>query len=711
MATQRASTTRWSRSQGVLLGLMLTAAQMVAQTVQAPLLPAGVAYDAAGNLYFADTNRHQVYESTLAGALIVVAGSGVQGFSGDGGSATSAALDSPKAVAVGTNGTLYIADTGNQRIRAVSAGQITTFAGNGVAGFSGDNGAATSASLDQPSALAIDTTGALLLCDSANHRVRRVSAGVITTIAGNGVQGFAGDGGSASAGELDTPAGIAVRPDGSIFVADTGNNRLRVISAAGTISTYAGTGSAGFSGDGAAATAAQLALPQGIAVNAAGMIVFADSNNQRIRMVDASGKITTVAGNGTQGSSSDSTSALSAEIDSPNGVSISSFGSPVFADSPNQSVRELLSNGNLYLPAGLMPARSSVATLNVSANPVNGQTSASVSVAGSAGTPQGQVQLWNGSSTLEQGPLVAGAVSFASLPLAPGAYSLSAGYEGDGVNPAAVSNSSAVTVAALPTTTIEQPLAQNSYAGLPLVMTANVAATTSGVPSGTVEFLDGGSLVATAQLASGVATGTYLSPSAGQHSIVANYSGNATYAASTSAPVSTTVSATPDFTLATVGSSSQTVQAGSIAVYTLSIAAQPAPFTGIVDLSVSGLPKGYTATFAPPQVVPGTGSASVVLNIQTPAYGRLLSPQFTGGVVLCLLLLPVWAWPRRRPLQRLCILAFGFTGMIGMVGCGNRSLSSASQGSQTYSMSVSGTGTSLTGSVLVHTTPITLVVQ
>jgi sugar lactone lactonase YvrE len=675
-------------------------------------MPTGVAYDAAGNLYFADTNRHQVYESTLAGLLLVVAGNGVQGFSGDGGAATTAELDSPKAVSVGSDGTLYIADTGNQRIRAVSAGQIRTFAGNGAARFSGDNGAATSASLSQPNSLAIDTSGALLVCDSANQRVRRISSGVITTVAGNGVQGFAGDGAAATSAELDTPSGIAVRSDGSIVLADTGNNRLRVISAAGTISTYAGTGSYGFSGDGAAAIAAQLAHPQGTAITSAGSVVFADSNNQRLRMVDASGNITTIAGNGTQGNSSDAATALSAEIDSPSGVSVSSFGSPVFADSPNQSVRELLTNGNLYLPAGLAPSRSSAATLNVTANSNYGQTTASVNVTGSAGTPQGEAQLLSGSSTIAQGTLVAGTAVFSSVTLQPGMYSLSAGYEGDGVNPAAVSITEPVVVAAAPTTTTEQPLAQNSYAGLPLVITSNVASTTSGVPTGTVQFLDGGNLVATAQLANGVATGTYLSPSAGQHSIVASYAGSTTFAASSSAAEVTIVSATPDFTLVTVGNPSQTVQAGNVAVYTFSIAAQPAPFTGIVDMSVSGLPKGCTATFAPSQVVPGTGSASVVLSIQTPAVTGRNRPHSMRDVVYCLFLLPILLCGKQRPEhRRYLVIPLGLIGMIGLAGCGNRSLSSASQGSHSYSLSVSGTGTSLTGSVLVHTTPITLIIQ
>jgi sugar lactone lactonase YvrE len=207
---------------GLVLGMLAVGgtsggraeAQAVGQAVASPRLPTSVAYDAAGNLYFADTNRQAVYESSLAGALTVVAGNGVQGFSGDGGAATSAELDSPQGVAVGADGTLYIADTGNERIRAVSAGQISTFAGNGSVGFAGDGGAAVGASFRRPNALAIDASGALLVCDAGNERVRRISSGVIATIAGSGTQGFAGDGAAAVAAELDTPMGLAVGADG-----------------------------------------------------------------------------------------------------------------------------------------------------------------------------------------------------------------------------------------------------------------------------------------------------------------------------------------------------------------------------------------------------------------------------------------------------------------------------------------------------------------
>ena len=197
-----------------LIGLLLLLAtgradaQATTPPVAMPLLPGSVAFDATGNLFFSDTNRQVVYESSLAGVLSIVAGDGVQGFSGDGGAATSAELNAPQGVAVGPGGTLYIADTGNQVIRAVSGGMITTFAGNGIIGFGGDGGAATSATFRWPNALAIDATGALLVCDAGNERVRRISAGLIQTVAGNGTQGFAGDGGAATTAELNTPDGV-----------------------------------------------------------------------------------------------------------------------------------------------------------------------------------------------------------------------------------------------------------------------------------------------------------------------------------------------------------------------------------------------------------------------------------------------------------------------------------------------------------------------
>ena len=690
---------------------LLLAASLAAHAQTAPLLPSGVAYDTSGNLYFADTNRQQVFEATLAGALVVVAGTGTQGYAGDGGSATAAQLNSPQSVAIGPDGTLYIADTGNQRIRAVSiAGVMTTFAGTGVAGYGGDNGPAASAIFDHPNALAIDATGALLVCDSGNHRIRRISAGTVTTIAGTGTQGFAGDGAAATAAQLDMPSGIAVAVNGSIYVADTHNQRVRVIAADGTISTFAGTGVAGYTGDGSAARAALLAQPRGLFATAAGALLIADSNNQRIRMVDASGTISTIAGDGTQGSSSNGAVATTASLNTPRGVALSSFNTPVFADAGNSMVRELVANGNLYAPAGLSPARVSRVTLTATSGV------GTVTVSGSAATPQGAVELYDGGSPVAQATLTAGTATFSTASLAAGTHTLSAAYHGDGVNPAATSTPVTLTIGQIASVTTMPPM-QSSYAGLPLVLTANVAAATQGtpppMPTGTVQFTEGTATVAIATLSAGTASGVYLSPAAGSRQIVASYSGDANFMPS-AATASVTVSAMPDFALSAAGGgTSQTVLAGAIATYSFTVAASPAPFTGAVSMSVSGLPAGVTAAFSPTQVVPGTGTTQVTLSLQTSASMVRNDGLRRGRVALwALLLLPfgIIALRRRRwrALIPACVVVLMLTSAIG---CGDRSLSAASQANQTYNLTVAGTGTNLAGVVVVHSLPITLIVQ
>jgi sugar lactone lactonase YvrE len=693
----------------VLLANAHLAAQTAAQTT-APLLPAGVAYDASGNLYFADTNRHQVFESTLAGQLLTVAGSGVQGFSGDGGAATSAALNGPQGVAIGPDGTLYIADTGNHRIRMVSTGgTISTFAGTGAAGYSGDDGPPAAAVFDRPTALAIDNTGALLVCDTDNHRIRRIAAATVTTVAGTGVQGFSGDGGPAAAAQLDTPSGLAIAADGRLFVADTRNHRVRVISAAGTISTFAGTGVAGYAGDGGPATAAQLARPQGLYMTTAALLI-ADSNNQRIRRVNAQGTIATIAGNGVQGSSSDGAVATSVSLDTPRTVTQSSFASPVFADAGNRLVRELVANGNLYLPAGLQPTRTSNVALTAVAGATYGQPVATASVTGSAGTPQGVVQLYDGASLVTQALLAAGVATFASATLSAGTHTLSAAYLGDGVNPAATSAAASAAIAKAASITIEPSSPQAGYTGLPLVLTASVAPATQGTPTGVVNFIEGSTTVATGTLSAGTATGVYLAPSAGSHAIVASYGGDANFMSSTSAAVTATVGAMPDFTLASFSSATQTASLGGIAVYILLVAAQPAPFTGAVSMSVSGLPKGVTAAFAPPQAVPGASSAQVTLTVQVPTtLASLQRPQVGKQALWALLLLVCIPW-KRRPRGSLLAALLAVL-LLSSTGCGDRTLSGASQPSQSFALTVTGTGTNLAGAAVTHSTALALVVQ
>src|ERR1035441_7088931 len=284
----------------------------------------GLAVDAQGNVYAANSGNSIVVRISPAGVLTVVAGNGTMGFSGDGGPATGASLYSPGGVAVDAAGNLYIADTVNQRIRKVSGGTITTIAGKGNAGFFGDGGPAASASLNHPSGVAIDSVGNLYIADTVNQRIRKVSGGTITTITGNGAYAFSGDGGPATGASLYSPGGVAVDAADNLYIADTFNHRIRKVSG-GTITTVAGNGNAGFSGDGGLATDASLYYPSGVTVDLAGNLYIADTSSSRIREVSGE-TITTVAGNGDVGYYGDGGPATNAGLALPAGVAVDSVG-------------------------------------------------------------------------------------------------------------------------------------------------------------------------------------------------------------------------------------------------------------------------------------------------------------------------------------------------------------------------------------------------
>lgn len=306
--------------------------------------PNGVAVDTAGNLFIADSNNNMIRRVSISGVITTVAGNEIAGYSGDGGPATAASLNFPTDVTVDASGNLYIADLGNSRIRKVSAtGVIATVAGNGTSGFSGDGGQAISAAFGQISSITVDSSDNLFVADAPNRRVRKVStSGIITTVAGNGTSGFSGDNGSATSASLSYPTGVTVDTAGNLFVADAGNLRIRKVSASGIITTVAGDGSYGFSGDGGPATSASLNYPDGVAVDASGNLFIADTDNSRIRKVSANGIITTVAGNGISAFAGDGGPATSASLSYPNGVAVDGSGDLFIADSENSRIREVL---------------------------------------------------------------------------------------------------------------------------------------------------------------------------------------------------------------------------------------------------------------------------------------------------------------------------------------------------------------------------------
>lgn len=766
--------------------LLIHASVAPGQTLAVSLLrPVAVAYDAAGNLFIADQNRNQIIEVPLAGGLTVVVGSGVQGFAGDGGLATTAELNAPQGVAVGADGAIYVADTGNQRIRVVRAGTIATFAGTGARGFAGDGGQAALAAFDDPVALAFDGSGGLLICDRGNQRVRRVSNGVVTTIAGNGLQGYSGDGALATMAELNQPSSVAVDASGDVYVADTGNARIRVVTLDGKIATFAGTGAAGFSGDGGPALKAALSDPRGLAIDSAGGLLITDAGNHRIRRVAADGSTATLVGSGVQGSAADSTAALNGALDEPAAAAVSGFGWPLLADSANRKLSAVLSDGRLYAPAGLAARTSQVSAVTPDA--VYGSAQGTVQVTSSPGAALGTVQVLDSGTPVGQGTLSAGAVNMTLPALSAGQHTVTVAYSGDGIHPAAratstitvspapviatassetvsygaplpvltgtvsgvlpqdagkvspvfsaqvpgtapvgtypisvslsgtasrnytlalSSGSGSLTVVPAPTVATILPTA-TAYSGLPMQLSAQVAPTTAGTPTGSVSFLDGSAIVATATLVNGSATAVYLSPSAGQHPFSVSYSGDANFLPSRSAIASVAVAAMPDFAVSAAGNSQQTVLAGSAATYVLNVASTGGPFTGAVMLSASGLPAGSSATFSPSTVVPGTSTASVTMILSTASQTAQLGPNgraWTAFMAACLLL-PIF---RRR---RVLIVLACAPVMCALLGCGARTVSESTLPVKSYAVTVKATSTNLAGSVVTHTVNVTLGIQ
>ena len=304
--------------------------------------PLGVAVDAAGNVYISDYSNQMIRKVNTSGIISAFAGTaGTNGSGGDGGPATSAMLNNPNGVAVDAAGNVYVADVGNNKIRKIntSTGIINTFAGNGTNGFSGDGGPATSAMLNYPIAVAVDAAGNVYITD--NYRIRKINtSGIISTFAGTGGGGYNGDNISATSANLNNPAGVAVDAAGNVYIADESNQRIRIVNTSGIISTFAGTGTQGWGGDGVA-TSIQLNYPAGIAVDAAGNLYITDQGTHRIRKVNTSGMISTIAGNGSGAFSGDGGPATSASINNPYGVAVDGTGNVYIADQNNQRVRKV----------------------------------------------------------------------------------------------------------------------------------------------------------------------------------------------------------------------------------------------------------------------------------------------------------------------------------------------------------------------------------
>jgi sugar lactone lactonase YvrE len=729
-------------------------------------LPVGLAFDAAGDLFIADSGDNVILEVNVDGMVSAVAGTGAQGFGGDGGAATGALLDSPTGVAVDAAGNIYIADTHNNRIRKVSGGVITTIAGTGAANFSGDGAAAAAATLSSPTAIAVDSNNNIYIADTNNHRIREISGTTINTVAGNGSQNYSGDGSLATAAGLDSPSGAAVDAAFNIYIGDTHNQRVRMVTfATGKISTIAGTSVKGFNGDGLATTA-ELALPSGVAVGANGIVYVADSGNHRIRAISG-GQITTIAGNGGEGYTGDSGASTNAQLDTPRAVSVQGS-TVVFSDTLNHVVREV-SGGGLNTIVGSPTNTGESLALSGATSNVYGTGTLTATFAKGSNIATGQVSLYDGlgaSPTLVgTKPLSANTATFNTSLLSAGIHYLAATYAGDGNNPATTSGVFVLAVTPVQLTAVANPVALLYGQGIPaltgtlngvlaqdtgkvtanfstmatitsapaiypitvnlsgtaainytvvtgplsgsvhiaqapsgaslstssptpilgasVTMTATISSTTSGTPTGTVNFYDGAMLLnaTPVALSGGVAQLVLTTLPLGSQSLTAVYSGDTNFLTSTSTAVPENV-ITPDFNI-TSPTPAQTVLPNGSVNYTITLTPMNPAFVYPVTYSVtSTLPTGVTASFNPTSINAGAGVSSTMLTLTTNAQARLDEHIHSIGgaaapMALALLMLPV-AFSRRahkiaRQLSRsgkAFLALMMLAGLCALAGCG-----------------------------------------
>jgi hypothetical protein len=302
--------------------------------------PYCVSVDGTGNVYILDKNNFRIRKIFTSGIIVTIAGTGGLGSTGDGSLGTSAELR-PYGMAVDKNKNVYVADAAFHKIRKINnAGIITTFAGTGVIGSTGDGGAALSATFNGPYGLATDEAGNVYVADGLANVVRKISGGIITRLAGNDTAGFAGDDGPAYMAQLDSPYAVATDRKGNVYISDMMNNRIRRVDASGIITTYAGTGVKGYAGDGGPAALAELDRPAGLATDTLGNLYIADADNDVIRMVDTAGIITTVVGNGTPGFGGDLGPVNGCNLHTPFGVAVDKYGEIYIADANNQRIRK-----------------------------------------------------------------------------------------------------------------------------------------------------------------------------------------------------------------------------------------------------------------------------------------------------------------------------------------------------------------------------------
>jgi sugar lactone lactonase YvrE len=611
--------------------------------------PGGIGLDSAENLFIVDSGNNRVVRvDAVTGILTLAAGNGTAASGGDGGPAAQASINHPFAVAVDGAGNLFISEFNSHRIRRVDAqtGIITTVAGNGTMSWSGDGGPAASASLSLPMGIALDSAQNLYIADGGNFRIRRVDAqtGIITTVAGNGVSGSTADGVSAAGASLAQPMWVSVDHSGSLLISEVAGARIRRVDpVTGILSTVAGNGNPGFTGDGVPAITAGIGGPSAVSTDSTGNLFFADGTG-RIRRVDAvTGMISTVAGNGSgprgmasasggggggpfcMAVSGDNGPATHATLDGAIGVQVTQNGNLLVSDWLDCRVRRV------YLPS---PYPYTNTSLTASAATVQtGQMvtfTASVAGIGAGGVPTGAIQFVYGSygwdTVLGTATLSGGTASLSLNNLAASGYQIMAYYSGDTLYNASGSPAVplSVTQPTKPVATVtlssyQNPTAAGAAATFAATVTPPAGATVQA--SGTMQLYDGLTALATVSLTNGAAQFSVSFTTPGNHTMYATYLGDNNYSQTSSAALNEVVRIAGSVML-TVDSNPSVV--GSAVTFTASVS--PSSATGVVQF------MGTVAAFSPfslGSAVLVNGRATLAFSIPSP--GRVSIQAVYGG--------------------------------------------------------------------------------
>jgi hypothetical protein len=678
--------------------------------------PSHVAVDSAGNLYIADSRDNVVREvSAQTGIISIFAGSGNYSANlGDGGPATAATLASPQGLSFDSAGNLFIADSGHARIRKVSAnnGTITTVAGGGTSGLLGDGGPATAATLSYAVDVAVDSKGTIYIADANTGRVRMVNpaSGIITTVAGNGILGSSGDGGLATAAEIN-PQGVAVDTAGNLYISSPPTEVRMVPAGGGAITMFAGNGYEGFAGDGDSATLAELCLPQGLAFDKSGSLYIADWCNYRVRKVTlpaeaAAPSFNPPAGTYTGSQTVKITDATAgASIYYTTDGSAPTTGSNAYGGAITVSATETVKAIAVATGFSESPVASATYTIK---QPVAPAITWATPTPIMYGTTLSSTQL-NATTTV---PGIFVYSPAAGTVLNAGQQTLNVTFTPTDTTDYAISTATVtitvnVTTPTLSTITssLNPSLSTNS-----VTFAASVSAG-AGTPAGSVAFYDGTTQLGTGPVSAGSASYSTSSLAAGSHSITAVYSGDQNLLSVTSG---TLVQVVESYSIgtATGSSSSATASPGGQASYSLVVT--PPSVGGALKFSIAGLPAGATATFSPSSVSAGAAATNVTLTITLPGSAEVVPSQnplkpTPAPLLLGLLVLPFVKrfWKGAYRWRFLFVVGIvTLAAAAGLGACGGGNSGNTGPVSQNYTLTV----TASSGS-LQQSTTLTLTVE